>query len=224
MGACRSNELYSMKLEDVRDLGSAFLVVIPNTKTKIVRKFTITDSYYDIVKEYLKKRHEITSLTCPTFFMNYQNGKCTKQRIGINKFGAMGKKIAEYLKIPSPELYTGHSFRRTSATILANAGADILQLKRHGGWKSNAVAEGYVDDSMRNKNNTASKIFNSIENNHQEDHPTISNTIPQLSTSHQNSEVSYNDNDIQITNLTNLNDTPGFHFTNCSNITLYNFK
>jgi hypothetical protein len=46
---------------------------------------------------------------------------------------------------------TGHCYRRTSATLLANAGADVLTLKRHGSWKSSTVAENYVAESMCNK-------------------------------------------------------------------------
>jgi hypothetical protein len=55
------------------------------------------------------------------------------------------------LKLPSAKEYTGHCFRRTSASLLANAGADMSVIKRHGAWKSSNVAEGYVDDSLENK-------------------------------------------------------------------------
>lgn len=64
------------------------------------------------------------------FFINYQKGKCTTQRVGINKIGYMSKTIATYLKLHNPELYTGHSFRRSSATVLVDAGEDITSLKR----------------------------------------------------------------------------------------------
>jgi hypothetical protein len=35
---------------------------------------------------------------------------------------------------------------------IANAVADMSVIKRHGAWKSSNVAEGYVDDSLENKN------------------------------------------------------------------------
>ena len=50
--------------------------------------------------------------------------------------------------------YTGHCFRRSAATILANNCCNSLQLKRLGRWKSDSVAESYIDNS------TASKIEN----------------------------------------------------------------
>lgn len=52
----------------------------------------------------------------------------------------------------------GHGFRRTSASMLFGAGADILQLKRFGGWKSNTYAEGFIADSFRGKQEAASFI------------------------------------------------------------------
>lgn len=51
------------------------------------------------------------------------------------------KKNANYLNLPDTDRYTGHSFRRTSATILIDAGANIITLKLHEGWKSTAVAK-----------------------------------------------------------------------------------
>lgn len=74
----------------------------------------------------------------------------------------MPKEIAKFLGLPEADSYTGHSFRRTSATLLANSGADILTLKRHGGWRSNNVAESYIEDSIQNKANIGAKITQAI--------------------------------------------------------------
>ncbi|KAJ8934860.1 hypothetical protein NQ314_013132 [Rhamnusium bicolor] len=56
--------------------------------------------------------------------------------------------------------YTCHCLRRTSATLLVDTGADITCLKCHGGgWKSSSVAEGYIQESINNKQDTAKKIL-----------------------------------------------------------------
>lgn len=60
------------------------------------------------------------------------------------------------------EKYTGHSFRRTSTTILANQGVGIETLKRHGPWKSNTVCEGYIQNSLAQKRKVGSLISNAI--------------------------------------------------------------
>jgi hypothetical protein len=71
--------------------------------------------------------------------------------VGINNIGSIPSKIATFLNLPNPSQYTGHCFRRSSATLLANRGGDLLTLKRHGRWKSGTVAESYVADSLKRK-------------------------------------------------------------------------
>lgn len=45
IGACRAYELHAIAIEDIKDLNSALLITISNTKTKIVRTFIITGSF-----------------------------------------------------------------------------------------------------------------------------------------------------------------------------------
>lgn len=163
MGACRRQELHQLKFEDVKDLGTYMLVNLTNTKTKKPRSFTVPGKYYSICKKYLSLRPK--SCQNRFFFLNYQKGKCTSQNIGVGKIGNMGKQVATYLKLPNAELYTGHCFRRSSATLLVDGGGDLLSLKRHGGWKSSAVAESYIDESLQNKIDVSNKLLSSVEHN-----------------------------------------------------------
>ncbi|KAF2901874.1 hypothetical protein ILUMI_04315 [Ignelater luminosus] len=43
--------------------------------------------------------------------------------------------------------------------LLANKGVDVLDLKRHAGWRSSTVAEGHVKESIENKLQCASQIL-----------------------------------------------------------------
>ena len=89
----------------------------------------------------------------------------------------MSKQITTYLNLENPQEYTGHCFRRTSATTLVNSGADITTLKRHLGWKSSQVAEGYIDNSLQNRLNVANQLVSSITgSNSSVDFPSISNS------------------------------------------------
>lgn len=134
---------------------------LPGNEFPVIRRsFTVIDEFYDIYKRYVAVRPKDTDIN--RFFSNICNGKCTKQVIGINKFGNMPKDVATYLKLPDPQLYTGHSFRRTSATLLAGSGADIATLKRHGGWTSDKIAEGYIEESVTNKKKICKQITGSI--------------------------------------------------------------
>ncbi|KAJ8984118.1 hypothetical protein NQ317_017327 [Molorchus minor] len=42
-GACRTDELVNLSVDDIEDVGSSLIVKIPNTKTNIPRIFVVTD-------------------------------------------------------------------------------------------------------------------------------------------------------------------------------------
>ncbi|XP_071569295.1 uncharacterized protein [Temnothorax nylanderi] len=159
-GACRGNELTKLNVENIEHHGSLLLIKIPDTKTKILRSYTIEGKFAEIVKKYEALRPQY--VTTNRFFLNFQKGKCTTQVIGKNKIARMPKEIASYLNLLEPELYTSHSFRRTSATLLADTGAGITTIKRHSGWKSTSVAEKYIKKLINNKRNIANLITSSI--------------------------------------------------------------
>lgn len=71
--------------------------------------------------------------------------------IGKNLISKFAEKCAAFLGKPEVQQFTGHAFRRTSATIVADSGASMLALKRHGRWKSDGVATGYVAESKKAK-------------------------------------------------------------------------
>lgn len=165
-GACRREELANMSTSDVDYRRSVIIVTIPKTKTNKKRVFTIVDDDairgLELYNKYvaLRPRHVPNN----RFFLQYKKNACINQPVGKNTFGAIPKTVAIFLQLPNPEKYTGHTFRRTSATLLADSGADITSVKRHGGWKSSSVAEGYLEDSIEQKNKTARLIFGTGEN------------------------------------------------------------
>ena len=164
MGACRREELTYLKTGNVQDHGSFLLVTIPKTKTGIERSFTVTGDFYGPCKKYIDERPNECTKT-DRFFLFYRKGIYVLQPIGINTIGCMPSVIAQFLNLSDVERYTSHSFRRTSATLLVDAGADITTLKRHGGWKSNSVAEGYIENSINNKRKVGQQIEESVTRN-----------------------------------------------------------
>lgn len=152
-----------MTVNDVEDKGSLLLVNIPDSKTHTRRSFTVVNNenenyrVVDLVRKYSSIRPKDADNT--RFFLRYQKGRCFKQVVGKNTFAKIPSEIARFLNLENPEKYTGHAFRRTSATLLANTGIDILGLKRHGGWKSAMVAEGYVAESISVKVDVANRIM-----------------------------------------------------------------
>lgn len=187
-GACRREELTYLTIDNIDDKGNLLVVKIPDTKTHTSRTFVISyeagnGEYLALYRKYVNLRPP--SITHRRFFIYYKMGKCSTQCVGINSFGKMPSEIAAYLGLPNPELYTGHSFRRSSATMLADSGANITNIKRHGGWKSTTVAEGYVEESLKNKTEISNKILekefsttiNNVRSPDQQDNPTSSSCV-----------------------------------------------
>ena len=76
-------------------------------------------------------------------------------RMGINTLYSVGKDIAEFLGLDEPDKYTGHTFRRTSATELSNAGATVMDLKEKFHWNGDKMPLEYVSNSDVNMNKIA---------------------------------------------------------------------
>ena len=179
------------------------------------QSFVISEECVKYVKEYQFLRPEKTSTD--RFFVNYQNGMCTTQVIEKNKFSSTPKQIAEFLDLPDAATYTGHSFRRTSATMLVDKGANMETLKRHGGWKSNEVAEGYIAESFGNKRMIGNLINSSINL------PTCSNENRDSNTSPSSKRLKRHDSVNLITSTSKVDFNPEhkmFHFENCTNVTI----
>jgi len=69
------------------------------------------------------------------------------QSTGKNTAGTCTKDSCAVMGMES-EGYTTHCFRRSAATNLADAGMSLVNLKRHGQWKSDASAERYIANSI----------------------------------------------------------------------------
>lgn len=162
-GACRREELTYLLLSNVKDEGDCFCFMLSHTKTKIGRQFYVTVGNIDgidmvkLVRDYITLR--LSGVGHDRFFPPYRQGKCNRQPVGINTFGYLPHQITLFLKLDHHKEYTGHCFRRSSSSLLADSGADLLTVKHHGGWRSNTVAKGYIETSVKNKKKIASHIL-----------------------------------------------------------------
>ena len=73
------------------------------------------------------------------------------QPMGRNTIGGTPKFIANFLGLADPERYTGHCFRRSSTTVLADSGASLTTLRRPYRWKSDTVAHSCIEQSKHHK-------------------------------------------------------------------------
>jgi hypothetical protein len=85
-----------------------------------------------------------------------------KQVVGVNTFGKCPFLVAKYLNLPDAKKFTGHAFRRSSATIMANSGMSVDELERQVGWKSSTVAASYVEESIENKLSVSRRVVGAV--------------------------------------------------------------
>jgi len=145
-----------IKTTDIEKVNEGFMIKTVRTKTTnkpirfllpaIVQNSTVSPAgifgkYYGIVCPWLASRNVLRIWPRPT-----KSGFSIQMR-GVNHIGLVAKKIATFLVL-DPSSYTGHSFRRSSATSDADGGISLINLKRFGGWRSDSVASSYVDDSL----------------------------------------------------------------------------
>lgn len=154
-GALRISEITYLNFEDFRKQGPNYVVTIRQSKTDQAgcgHEFYITPSPRADVCPCAHISSYIALFADPTgrFFRKVKkDGKVTAQVLGVNTIGKFPRKIADFCGKQGN--YTGHCFRRSSATIVVDNGANALQLKRLGRWKSSTVAEGYVQNSKMAK-------------------------------------------------------------------------
>lgn len=179
-GGCRTQELVDMCFDDIVYEAGVYKVLIAKSKTDpagVGHSFYVSPSCKSnrklspliFASQYFLVYYVVSGVACPVmlirtyidcftvdcrfgrFFRMVNNGKATSRPIGKNLLAKYPRMCAEALGKPSVKDFTGHAFRRTSATIVADSGASMVALKRHGRWKSDKVAEGYVAESKTSK-------------------------------------------------------------------------
>jgi integrase len=169
-GALRVAELVKMSFGDVQVTHVGALVTLGKTKTehegtqklipvlqdKRVCPVTAFVAYQDSVRACLGLENEMER----RLFLRWNPvTKAFENRpLGKAKIADIPRHMATVLHLDNAKFYTGHSLRVTSATVLADSGASLTNLKRHGRWRSSTVAEGYVRDSLLQKKKAAAML------------------------------------------------------------------
>ena len=108
--------------------------------------------YLDTVKNKLGK------YTGRVFYTGRKNGNIINQVLGRNMMAEIPHQIAEFLGKDQPQLFTFHSFRRSSATAAADQGATAQQMVDFYGWKSTNMTAEYISTSRHQLGMMANKL------------------------------------------------------------------
>ena len=80
--------------------------------------------------------------------------------MGRNMVADIPHVIATYLELPNAHEFTFHSFRRSSATAAADAGATPAQMVDFFGWKNTNMPNQYISSSSAQVNTMANRLAN----------------------------------------------------------------
>jgi integrase len=172
-GGLRPDELTSMRWTDLHISESEIKVTIPYSKTDragagfyfVIPRNTLFPGIcpLTLLNEY-KQQTNIDECN-NRLWRTWRRGKFINSPLGKNLIMRIASQIATILGLPEPRRYTGHCFRRTAATLLADNGVSLLNLKRFGRWKSDSVAQQYVEQSEKQKEDVSKIIQTTLNNN-----------------------------------------------------------
>ena len=122
---------------------------------QINNKFNIPIEYCDYLDRYDNKLHDCNASE-GRLMKSYRihkdgGGYFMKQPMGIHLLAKIPTKIAEFLRLKNAASYTGHAFRRTAATVLAESATSTSSMKKHFNWKQENTALKYVDNTNSSK-------------------------------------------------------------------------
>ena len=150
-GLLRCVDVLNLKCSDVEMTVSDRVEVSFNHARK--RKndgftFYIPKIYSKLYIRYFKELRQSGTKRDTRFLKNY-NTKAKTRTINTGKTMVSGfiQNMCMICGISNSEGYTTHALRRSAATNLADAGVSLVNLKRHGQWKSDSVAESYIANS-----------------------------------------------------------------------------
>ncbi|KAJ6626763.1 Transcription factor grauzone, partial [Pseudolycoriella hygida] len=124
MGIFRGSEVINLTIDNIKDNGDDIIVRVPSRKIKTSKVCVVDGEFTNIIREYLKLRPP--NVPTNRLFLQYRDGKCTRQVMGKNTIANVPKEIAKFLELPNIKSYNCHAYRRSGMTIAADAGNDKL--------------------------------------------------------------------------------------------------
>lgn len=159
-GGLRCDELHRLKVGSLELTEDGFEITYAHAKqlaevkeNKFLVPFNREDSAICLatkVKNYLEALGKLGDDNDSNLFKGCMRGShFVKNPMGKNTLHDIGKDVAKELGICDWEAYTGHCWRRSSATQVAGGGATTVDMKRQFGWKQETTAMRYIDSTKQ---------------------------------------------------------------------------
>jgi integrase len=163
-GAFRRSELVAFKTEDVKWESEGVVFTMPRSKTD-----QTGEGMTRVIPYSLGDICAVRALRCWLTSANISSGPLFRS---INRWGKVGAKSLRPATVNDivkslgnscgfdfvPEL-SSHSFRRGLSTSAARENLSFEQIKKQGGWKSDATVWGYIDEGRQFQDNVAGHLI-----------------------------------------------------------------
>lgn len=163
-GAFRRSELVAMRLEHLHFDSKGMLILIPKSKTdqsgegkiKALPHGTGKICPVTAMREWLTQ----SKIEDGFIFKSINRwGQLQEKPLKPNSINTILKSLAKQCGFDFVEFVSSHSLRRGFATSAANAGAEFVEIKRQGGWVSDATVREYIEESQLFDKNAADHLI-----------------------------------------------------------------
>ncbi|CAN7749250.1 site-specific integrase [Duganella sp. LjRoot269] len=161
LGAFRRSELVGILVEDLLWEPEGLTIVLQRSKTDQTGQGVLRSIPYGgqdslcgptALRDWLRKSGITNG---PVFRPMTRHGTVRKQALGAGSVTSILVLRAERAGLDQVPEFSAHSLRRGMATAASKAGASRRAIKNQGGWKTDAVVDGYIEDAGRFEDNAA---------------------------------------------------------------------
>jgi len=152
-GGLRLEECLTLKLEQIIRSSVGYTITHKRCKQRsddLFTKFVVPEDggFAEKLSIYLTKINmQLDKFAGRVFYTASKKSHLKKQGMGRNTLALVPHELAKFLELPEGDVFTFHSFRRTSATSAADAGSTTEQLVDFFGWKNGSMCQEYISSS-----------------------------------------------------------------------------
>ena len=161
LGGFRRSELVGIQVEDLQWEPEGLTIVLQRSKTDQTGQGMLRSIPYGgqdplcaptALRDWLRKSGITNG---PIFRPMTRHGGVRAQALGAGSVTDILVLRAEHAGLDHAPDFSAHSLRRGMATAASKAGASRRAIKNQGGWKTDAVVDGYIEDADRFDANAA---------------------------------------------------------------------
>jgi integrase len=163
-GAFRRQELVKIECGDIEWVSEGIKILLRRSKTDqsgegLIRVIPFGDDDLCPVRALRAWLDASSIVEGPIFRAVSRAGAVAAKGLNAATVPDLLTAAASAVGLTGAEEMSGHSLRRGMATSARQYGADLIEIKRQGGWRDDRTVQGYIDDADQFKNTAAGRLL-----------------------------------------------------------------